>query len=120
MALFNIGRKTKSGYPETNYIYTQADTYRGYKRIKLSSYGYKPAQDGIKAVSRMDLSGADIKIVVCDKPDSPYALVLVGKHHVGTIFKNSFDKFNDLKNGKVDSIRLEIRDGDAYLFYHIA
>ena len=109
-------KKTKSGYPETTYKFTQAEDFRGFKRIKLSSYGYAPAQDGIRAVSAMDLTGKEIQLVVVDKPKEPYVVVLVGKHHVGTIFKHNFDKFSSLKAGKVSAARLEIRDGDAYLF----
>lgn len=116
MALFG---KKKSEYPETSYTYKQSEDYQGYKRIKLSSYNYKPAQDGIRALSGKDLTGSTIKITVVSKPGAPYATVMVGKHIVGTIFKTSFDKFTSLKNGKVDGIRLEIQDGDSYLFYHI-
>lgn len=119
MSLFNFGKKSKSGYPETTYTFTQTENYKGFKRIKLTSYGYEPAQAGIKAVSKMDLTGKDISIIVVDKPSSPYAIVKVGKHHIGTIFKNSFSDFSKLKTGKVSAVRVEIRDGESFIFYKV-
>lgn len=111
-------KKPKKEKPIAVFSYTQAEHYRGFKRIKLSSYGYAPALDGIKALADADLSGADIKISVFGG-DSPRAVVSVGKDIAGTVWQHSFDKFSALKNGKVSAVRLEIRDGDAYLFYKV-
>ena len=116
MMLFK--KKPKQEKPDTFFVYTQTENYRGFKSIKLSSYGYKPAEDGIRALADADLTGADIKISIYGG-DSPHAVVSVGKHEVGTIWKHSFDKFTALKNGKFVAVRLEIRDGESYLFYKV-
>ena len=111
-------KKPKQEKPEAFYVYTQAENYRGFKRIKLSSYGHKPAEDGIRALADADLTGADIRISIYGG-DSPRAAVSVGSHEAGTIWKHSFDKFASLRNGKVTAVRLEIRDGESYLFYKV-
>lgn len=111
-------KKPKKEKPAAVFSYTQAEHYRGFKRIKLSSYGYAPALDGIKALADADLSGSRIEVSIYGG-DSPRAVVSVGKHEVGTIWQHSFDKFSALKNGKVSAVRLDIRDGDAYLFYKV-
>ena len=109
-------KKPKQEKPDVFYVYTQTENYKGFKRIKLSSYGHQAALDGIHRLADADLSGAEIKISVFGG-DSPRAVVSVGKDIVGTIWKHSFDKFNAMKSGKVDAVRLEIRDGESYLFY---
>lgn len=102
--------------PSAVYSYPQTQNYRGFKRIKLSSYGYQPAQDGIAALSGADLSNATITIsVILD--EYPRAVVSVGPHVVGTIWKRNFDQFGALLDGRVSAVRLEINDGDSYLFY---
>lgn len=111
-------RKPKQEKPDRFYIYTQTENYRGFKRIKLSSYGHEPAEAGIRALSDADLTGAKIKIDIFED-DYPRAVFSVGKHEVGTIWKRSFDKYTALKNGKISAIRLEIRDGESYLFYKV-
>ena len=120
MALFNFGKKKTSSDPKPDAVYTylQTENYRGFKRIKLSSYGYKPAEDGIRALDGKGLSGSEIKISVF-LDEYPRAVVNIGKHEVGTIWKRSFDKFDAVKNGKIDAVRLEIRDGDSYLLYKV-
>lgn len=111
-------KKPKQEKPDKFYIYTQAEHYRGFKRIKLSSYGHKPAMDGIARLADADLTGADIKISIFGG-EYPRAVVSVGKYEVGTIWEHSFDKFPSLKSGKVSALRLEIRGGDSYLFYKV-
>ena len=111
-------KKPKQEKPDAFFVYTQTESYRGFKRIKLSSYGHKPAMDGIHFLADADLTGAEIKISIYGG-EYPRAVVSVGNHEVGTIWKHSFDKFPSLKAGKVDAVRLEIRDGESYLFYKI-
>ena len=110
-------KKEPHEYPTLERAYIQSDNYRGFKRVKLSSYGYAPAQEGIKALTGTNLSGYEIRTILVDKPDSPYLIVMVGKNHVGTLFGSSFDGLNLFRNGSIKAVRLEIRDGDAYLFY---
>lgn len=111
-------RKKKEPVPDVALTYTQSENYRGFKRIKLSSYGYKPAEDGIQALTGKDLAGSDIKLSIY-MDDSPRAMVSVNGTAVGTIWKHSFDKFTTLKNGKIAAVRVEIRDGESYLFYKV-
>jgi hypothetical protein len=46
-------------------------------------------------------------------------VVCVGQYEVGTIWKRSFDQFGALLGGKVTAVRLEIRDGESFLFYKV-
>ena len=109
-------RKKKEPVPDAAFTYPQSENYRGFKRIKLSSYGYKQAEDGIQALTGKDLAGSDVKLSIY-MDDSPRAMVSVNGTAVGTIWKHSFDKFTTLKNGKIAAVRVEIRDGESYLFY---
>ena len=109
-------RKKKEPVPDVAFTYPQSEHYRGFKRIKLSSYGYKPAEDGIQALTGKDLAGSKIKISIF-MDDAPRAMVSVNGTAVGTIWKHSFDKFTTLKNGKIAAVRVEIRDGESCLFY---
>lgn len=112
-------KQQKQETPAITLTYTQSEHYRGFKRIKLSSYGYKPALDGIRALTDADLSGADIKINVF-AGENPRAVVSIGRHEVGTIWEYSYgDVYKALKNGKVAAVRVEIRDGESYLFYKV-
>lgn len=116
--LFGKKKKSTAPQPDVVYTYPQTENYRGFKRYKLSSYGHQPAQDGIRALTGVDLTGSRISVSVFGG-DSPHAVISVGQHEVGTIWKHSFDKFTALKNGKIPAVRLEIRDGDSYLFYKV-
>ena len=108
-------KKPKKEKPAAIYEYTQAENYKGFKRYKLSSYGHQAALDGIQALSDADLTGANINISVYDG-EYPRAVVTVNNHEIGTIWKDSFDKFNAIKTGKLAAVRVEIRDRDSYLF----
>ena len=111
-------KKKEKPSPGIVYDYIQSENYRGFKRYRLSSYGNKSAQDGIAALSGKDLTGAEIRIAVKNVDKTECAVVSVGKREVGVIWKDSFDRFQDLKQGSIDKVRVEIRDGDSYLFYH--
>lgn len=110
-------KKNKEPMPDAAFTYPQSENYRGFKRIKLSSYGYAPALDGIKALADADLSGSRIEVSVFGG-DSPRAVVSVGSHELGTVW-DRYDAFDVLRSGKVAAVRVDIRDGDAYLFYKV-
>ena len=116
-----FGKKKKQTAPAAEpvavYTYPQTKNYRGFKRYKLSSYGYEPAQVGIKWLSGSDLSDATITMSIF--MDYPRATFSVDGNVVGAIWEHSFDNFPALRDGKVSAVRLEIRDGDAYIFYKI-
>ena len=57
-------KKNKEPMPDVAFTYPQSENYRGFKRIKLSSYGYKPAEDGIQALTGKDLAGSDVKLSI--------------------------------------------------------
>lgn len=111
-------KKPTAPKPSAVFTYPQTKNYRGFKRIKLSSYGHQPALDGIEALSGSDLSDATITINVF-VDDNPRAVVCVDQYEVGTIWKRSFDQFGALLGGKVSAVRLEIRDGESFLFYKV-
>lgn len=111
-------KKPTAPTPSAVFNYPQTKNYRGFKRIKLSSYGYQPALDGIAALSGSDLSDATITITVF-VDENPRAVVSVGQFEVGTIWQHSFNQFGALLDGKVSAVRLEIRDGESFLFYKV-
>jgi hypothetical protein len=111
-------KKPTAPEPDAVFTYPQTKNYRGFKRIKLTSYGYQPAQDGIAALSGSDLSDATITIAVF-VDEYPRAVVSVGQYEVGTIWQHSFNQFGTLLDGKVSAVRLEIRDGESFLFYKV-
>lgn len=115
MKLFNFGKEPA---PTAIYKYTQTENYRNFKRIKLSSYGYKTAEKNIKELANKDLTDATIEIKIFDDK-TPRAEVYIMRRQVGTIWPRSFDKYSSMKRGGIKGARIEIRDGDAYLFYKI-
>ena len=108
-------RKSSGPKPKAVYTYPQTEDFRGFKRIKLSSYGYKPAQDGIRALTGKDLSGSKIKISIF-ADDNTRAVVSVDDHILGSIWER-FDNFDLLRRGKIAAVHLVVEDGDAVLFY---
>ena len=113
MSIFN--RKKRQPGVVATYTFTQAESCRGFKRVKLSSYGHKPAEDGIRALSGKDLSGKVIAVDII-KDKYPRAVFSVGKHEVGTIW-DRYDCFAPLARGQIRAIRLEIADESAFLYY---
>ena len=110
-------KKPKKEKPAAVFSYTQAEHYRGFKRIKLSSYGHEPAMNGIKTLADADLSGSVITVSIYGG-EYPRAVVSVGSHELGTVW-DRYDAFDALRSGKVAAVRVDIRDGDAYLFYKV-
>lgn len=110
-------KKPKKEKPAAVFGYTQAERYRGFKRIKLSSYGHAPAMNGIRALADADLSGAVITVSIFGG-DSPRAVVSIGSHELGTVW-DRYDAFDALRSGEVAAVRVEVRDEDAYLFYKV-
>ena len=89
-------KKPTAPKPDAVFTYPQTKNYRGFKRIKLSSYGYQPALDGIAALSGTDLTGATITITVFTD-DNPRAVVSEGQYEVGAIWKHSFNQWTARK-----------------------
>lgn len=114
--------KKKKTEPTLNvfcsYEYIQSDTYRGYKRQKLSSYAYEPAMQGVAALSGKDLTGANIRLDFIND-EYPRVLVYVGPHLAGSIWDYNCDHFADIIGGNVSSVRVEVRGSESYLFYKV-
>lgn len=103
---------------EKSMTYKQSHSFRGFKRIKLSSYGHKPSLDGIAAFTDKDLSEATITVRVI-KGENSRAEVYVDGQQVGTVWADSWTEcFEDLKNNRVDKVMVLIQDGESYLFIH--
>lgn len=118
MMLFKKKKKPTAPAPLAIFNYSQTKNYRGFKRYKLSSYGHEPAQDGIAALRDADLTDSQISIsVIMD--EYPRAVICVDQYEVGTIWRHSFDQFPALMDGKVSAVRVEIRDGESFLFYKV-
>lgn len=114
MSLF--GKKKKNVLrPSAFYVYVHSDHYRGFKRYRLSTYGHVPAMNGLRALSGKSLTGASVKLSVYED-EHPRIVVSVGKYEVGTLWAHSFDRFNDVKNGLIEKVHLELYDDGAYVF----
>ena len=119
--MFGFKKKKEQKKTETKaseYNYEQSKNYRGFKRVKLSSYGHKLSEAGIAVLTGSDLSDAAINIrVIADQ--YPRVEVRVNGNQVGTIWKRSNEEYYQwFKSGSVDKARVEISDGDSYLFIH--
>ena len=113
----SIFKKNKAAKPFASYTYTQSDDRSGFRRVKLSSYGHKPAENGIRALAGSDLSLKVIKVDIY-KDAYPRAVFSIGRHELGTIW-DRYDCFKPIAKGQARAMRIEIDSGDAFLYYLI-
>ena len=114
-------KQTERIESEKSITYKQSHSFRGFKRIKLSSYGNKESLDGIAAFTDKDISEATITVRVI-KGENSRAEVYVEGQQVGTVWADSgwAEYYEDLKNNRVDKVMVRIEDGESYLFIHRA
>ncbi len=133
MNIFNsVKERFLKGSDSGEYSFKQSDTFRGYKRIHLSTYKYEPIQKGLKAVRKKNPDyhlGSDKPKYIYDFANktitikkSAYAedgacmLIMVDNNHVGTIFDNNNNEqiINDFETGKIEAVYLKIDQGQEY------
>ena len=92
------------------------ESFKGYKRIKLTTYGDKDAEAGINKVIR---SGAPQYIRFEEVPTKNGIVVFADGCKVGLIWQNYWsDQYKAIKDGRVDAVHLRI-ESDVHLFLHI-
>lgn len=132
MGLFDVFKAHEADAPQIETLmimrFDHSKGFRGFKRIRLATYGDDIAQENIKKLLNTEIS--DVTLVV--KVDNinftePMKFVDVSADglHIGTYYPNGDDRYVDsILSGKVDKthLRLEYRDDRyvGYLFVHLA
>ena len=75
------------------YRFTQSKRFNGYKRFRVSYYGYGPAEEGLKQFHRLGslLDGAEILLNPAAHGGSRMIEVYVNGFRIGTVFFGSDD-----------------------------
>ena len=96
--------------------FVQSKHFRGFKKIKIASHGYKLAEDGIASLANADLSETRIVLSVVED-DSPRIEVRASDIFIGSIWQSSWaDYYNVIKSGAVEAVHVRIDGEEAYLF----
>lgn len=133
MNLFNSVKDHILKASESNeHKFQQSDTFKGYKRVHLSTYGYEPVQKGLKAVRKRnpeyfpgkdepkyiyDFAGKTITIKKSYYQAQDFCFqIMVDKNHVGTIFPDQDNKniTSAIDSDKVESVYLKIDPDQEY------
>lgn len=131
-------KKTKRPDFETLYstTYSHSKNFRGFKRIHLTTYGEKLANDGIKKLIASNPSGDPFNVdsrtiqldVIRDNitftEPQYYLNVYVDGLRIGTGYRCREEYISHIVSGHVDKVHVRIDDDDdrfsSYLFIHIA
>lgn len=75
------------------YRFTQSKRFNGYKRFRVSYYGYEPAEEGLKQFHRLGsiLDNAEILLNPADYGGSRMIEVYVNGFRIGTVFFGNDD-----------------------------
>ena len=111
--------------PYKSLLFECSKGFRGYKRYRLTTYGYEPIQRGIDALKIpnpkyqvdpevdkyiFDLVGKQVEIRLLLNNDSTMP-VFVNGNQIGTYFANSDEEkqlMHDFANGKIESVHVRI------------
>ena len=129
-----------------DWSFSQSPHFRGFKKIRLSTYNYQPIKDGIDALKqpnqlydeysdpnidskklkigkkvekyKFDFKGKEIILRELDYGNGHCIIVLVDNHHVGTwwIESTNADYYEYLQQGKISGIYLKIEGGPYKVF----
>lgn len=92
MGLF--GKKASSGHtskPKEKTLYeqsfVQSHSFKGYKRFRVSYYGYSPAEEGLAKFRKagMDLENAEILLRLTKRNDTVFLDVIVNGCFIGNV-----------------------------------
>lgn len=135
MGFFDIFKAPKEPTPaaappvETLLVmnYKHSKGFKGFKRIRLVTYGDDDAQRNIKRLLDQEISDVTLTVKVDNvTATEPYNLVDVKANglHVGTHYSHGDTEYVDLiLAGSIDKVHLKLEDaGDRYnstLFVHI-
>ncbi len=86
------------------YRFTQSDRFNGYKRFRVSYYGYEPAEEGLKQFHRLGsiLDDAEILLNPTARGDFQMIEVFVNGFRIGSVFfGNEDDDVTDFIENKL-------------------
>lgn len=120
--LFN--RKKKEEQPKSvpffEQSFIQAKSFRGFKRVGLSNYGYKPIEEGLNALRPFDLKGREITLQGVESSGLKLLQVLVDGNHVGTLFEYNYtDIFKAILAGKATAAYVKAEDDGDKVFLFV-
>lgn len=131
MALFRRKQKTAPAKNEPvvlwNKTFTQSGSFKGFRRIKLTTYGEDLVQDTLAyfAQSRYNFKGCTIKLeslsitgTFTDRLLRVVNVFVDGKR-IGCVYDNGTSQYDLLANSEYDKVHLRVEDGEVYLFVHI-
>ena len=131
MALFRRKQKTAPANNEPvvlwNKTFTQSGSFRGFRRIKLTTYGEDLVQDTLAyfAQSGYNFKGCTIKLeslsitgTFTDRLLRVVNVFVDGKR-IGCVYDNGTSQYDLLANSEYDKVHLRVEDGEVYLFVHI-
>lgn len=121
MGLFNFGKKKESEFIRNEVKrmnYTLSDTFKGYKRILLSTgYDfYKGNEDMLIQKHGEKTQGLPANIVIIDNNKDLYAELVVDGIVLGAIWSTN-EHFNEILNEKVSAIRVYVENGNIKYFF---
>lgn len=98
--------------------YIQTPYLRGSDCIKLASYDYKKAEDGIAAVSSLDYHKLKVTATIY-AGKHPRVEIFLDQHQIGTIWQRSWpDHYDDFKSRRIEKVSAKISDGQSWLFVY--
>lgn len=116
--------------------YSHSKGFRGFKRIRLTTYGEKLANDGIRKLMKsnppddpFNIDNRTIRLEVVRDNSSftepqHYLNVYVDGLRIGTSYSCREEYISHIVSGHVDKVHVKIEDDDdrfsSYLFIHIA
>lgn len=129
MGIFNLFKKPAAAPVETILVmqHKQSAGFKGFKRIRLTTYGDEIAQGNIKLLIDQDISEVTLTVKVDNNnftEPTRFLDVAADGLHVGTHYPHGDNKNIDLiLSGAVDQVHVRLEDaGDKYigtLFVHI-
>lgn len=135
MALFGFGKKKAPGPApqpkvETKLLWSktfpQSGTFRGYRRIKLSTYNREGVSDTLAYFKENgnNFKGRTIRLdhvmatdVYTDGP-AYFINVYVDNMPIGSVFGTNEEKYPMLTEYEYDKAHIRVEDGSVYLFVH--
>ena len=98
--------------------FTQAESFRGFKRAKLSTYGYKPIEKSLAKLKPYDFTGRSITLRGIKYDGGRCLLVLVDGNHIGTMFGKTYeDVYKAILKGKATAAYVMVNDDEKVFLF---
>lgn len=111
--MLNLFKKKSAAPAAWSFTVPHSNNFRGYKRLKLSTYNDPEALSGIKHIAQ--ISDID-QVRFVEIPGHNGINVFVDKFKAGTIWRDSWtDYYKAIRSEKVEKVHLNV-ENEAYLF----